>query len=66
MKDHGKSVGHHGSRNMRDRTHENSGSSGKPSDHQASPESFKRTASHVHRKNLLSGGSIVNRGGIRL
>jgi len=27
---------------------------------------FKRTASHVHKKNLMSGGSVVNRGGIRL
>lgn len=27
---------------------------------------FKRTASMVHKKNLMSGGSMVQRGGIRL
>ena len=32
----------------------------------ASKKQFSRSASHVHKKNLLSGGSVVNRGGIRL
>lgn len=31
-----------------------------------SRKQFRRTASHVHKKNLLSGGSVVMRGGIRL
>jgi hypothetical protein len=32
----------------------------------ASKQQFRRSASHVHKKNLLSGASVVNRGGIRL
>ena len=49
---------HHGSAH--------SGQYRKPMKSDHSKKQFSRTASHVHKKNLLSGGSVVNRGGIRL
>lgn len=59
MKSHGMHGAPHASRG--DQDHKRKAMSA-----DASQKQFKRTASHVHKKNLLSGAGVVNRGGIRL